>query len=166
MINNRFRGYFKHSVDAKGRVAIPTSFRQILPPKTKNQLLLNKGRDNTIEVHPLIEWEKFENEVLLKLSRFQENSLRVRRMLQANVIIVKIDFQGRILIPSQYKKYAQIQGEAIISGVGNYFEIWNPKNFNEFLQQADGRFLSDLENIGKYLEQSKGLNIAELNNDK
>jgi MraZ protein len=165
MINNRFRGYFKHSVDAKGRVAIPTSYRQILPLKTKNELLLNKGRDCTIEVHPLIEWEKFEKDILLKLSRFQADSLRIRRFLQANVVMVKIDFQGRILIPAQYKQYAKIEGEAIISGVGNYFEIWNPKKFNDYLQHADGHFLSDLENISKYLDMSKNLNVAELNND-
>lgn len=165
MINNRFRGYYKHSVDTKGRVAIPTSFRQILPTKTKNELLLNKGRDNTIEVHPLIEWEKFEKDILLKLSRFQADSLRIRRLLQMNVVMVKIDFQGRLLIPAQYKQYAQIQDEAIISGVGNYFEIWNPKNFDDYLKQADAHFLSDLENIGKYLDMSKNLNIAELNNN-
>lgn len=166
MINNRFRGYFKHSVDSKGRVAIPTSYRQILPAKTKNELLLNKGRNNTIEVHPLIEWEKFEQNVLMKLSRFQADSLRVRRLLQANVVMVKIDFQGRILIPSQYKQYAQIKSEVIISGVGNYFEIWNPDVFKDYLQNANEHFLSDLENIEKYLEKSKNINIAELNNEK
>ncbi|MBS4015355.1 MAG: division/cell wall cluster transcriptional repressor MraZ [Candidatus Latescibacteria bacterium] len=165
MTNNRFRGYFKHSVDSKGRVAIPTTYRQILPVKTKNELLLNKGRDNTIEVHPLIEWEKFEKDILLKLSRFQTDTLRIRRLLQVNVVMVKIDFQGRILLPSQYKQYARIEGEAIISGVGNYFEIWNPDNFDNYLKQANDHFLSDLENIGKYLEMSKNLNIAELNND-
>lgn len=165
MINNRFRGYYKHSVDIKGRVAIPTSFRQILPPKTKNKLLLNKGRDNTIEVHPLNEWEKFEKNILLNLSRFQADSLRIRRLLQTNVVMVRLDFQGRILIPAQYKQYAQIEGEAIIAGVGNYFEIWNPKNFNDYLKSADEHFLSDLENIGKYLDMSKNLNIADMRSD-
>lgn len=166
MINNRFRGYYKHSVDSKGRVAIPTSYRQILPAKTKNELLLNKGRDNTIEVHPLIEWEKFEQNILLKLSKFQAESLRIRRLLQANVVMVKLDFQGRILIPAQYKEYAKIEGEVIIAGVGNYFEIWHPKRFNEYFKNANEHFNSDLENIGKYLDMSKNLNNADFSNDQ
>jgi MraZ protein len=162
VVNNRFRGYYIHSVDTKGRVAIPTAFRRIMPTKANGELLLNKGRDNTIEVHPLVEWEAFEKNVLLRLSKFQADPLRVRRLLQANVVMVKLDFQGRILIPGQYKEYANINNEVIISGVGNYFEIWNPENFDEYLKSADEHFLSDLENIGKYLEMGNNVNFPEV----
>lgn len=165
MINNRFRGYYKHAVDSKGRIAIPNAFRKILPAKSKHELILNKGRDRTIEVHPLIEWEKFENEILLNLSRFKEDSLRIRRYLQANVVIVQIDFQGRILIPAPYKQYAELKSEAIVAGVGNYFEIWQPENFERYFASASEHYLSDLENLGKYLQESKNLHIAELKND-
>lgn len=146
----------------KGRVAIPTAFRRVLPADTNGQLYLNKGRDNTIEAHPLIEWERFEDEILLRLSKFQPDPLRIRRNLQANVIMVKLDAQGRILIPNHFKEYAKIEQEAIICGVGNYFEIWNPTNFAEYQKNADEHFLSDLENIGKYLEIGKNLNITDL----
>jgi len=162
VVNNRFRGYYIHSVDEKGRVAIPTAFRRIMPAKANGELLLNKGRDNTIEVHPLVEWEAFEKNVLLRLSKFQADPLRVRRLLQANVVMVKLDFQGRILIPGQFKEYAKIEDEAVISGVGNYFEIWNPKNYQEYLKNANEHFYSDLENIGKYLEMSKDVNFPEV----
>jgi len=165
-VNNRFRGYYKHSVDPKGRVAIPTAFRRILPAKTKDELLLNKGRDCTIEVHPLIEWEQFENDILLRLSKFSPDPLRLRRSLQASVVPVKLDSQGRILIPKQYKEYANTKDEVIIAGVGNFFEIWNPKNFEEYQKNASEHFLSDLENIGKYLDVSKSLNLSDFNNVK
>lgn len=143
-------------------MAIPNSFRRLLPTETNGQLLLNKGRDNTIEVHPLVEWERFENDILLRLSKFHPDPLRLRRSLQANVVMVKLDNQGRILIPSQYKEYAKIDKEAIISGVGNFFEIWNPENFEEYQNNANDHFLSDLENIEKYLAASKNLNLSEL----
>jgi MraZ protein len=133
-----------------------------MPAKTNGELLLNKGRDATIEVHPLVEWEAFEKNILMRLSKFQAESLRIRRLLQANVVMVKVDFQGRILIPSQYKEYAKIEGEAIIVGVGNYFEIWNPKNFDEYFKNANEHFNSDLENIGKYLQMSKDINFPEV----
>jgi MraZ protein len=117
-------------------------------------------------VHPLPEWEKFENEILLRLSRFHPDPLRVRRSLQANVVLVSLDHQGRILIPRQFKEYASIEKEVIVSGVGNYFEIWNPKNFAEYQRNANEHFLSDLENIGKYLEMSKIINVTNEKNGK
>ncbi|MCS7257865.1 MAG: division/cell wall cluster transcriptional repressor MraZ [candidate division WOR-3 bacterium] len=161
MVNNRFRGYFRHAVDDKGRVAIPASFRANLSKGARNHLVLNKGRDNTIEVHPLVEWEKFEDSIALKLSRFHSEPLRIRRLLEQNVVTVKIDSQGRILIPQHFKEYAQIKNEAIIAGVGNYFEIWNPENFENYVRDAQVHFYSDLENIEKYLELSKKLKINE-----
>ncbi|MEO0072319.1 MAG: division/cell wall cluster transcriptional repressor MraZ [candidate division WOR-3 bacterium] len=161
MVNNRFRGYYRHAVDDKGRVAIPAPFRANLSRKTKDHLVLNKGRDNTIEVHPLVEWEKFEDSIALKLSRFHSDPLRIRRLLEQNVVTVKIDSQGRILIPQHFKDYAQIKNEAVIAGVGNYFEIWNPENFENYMQDAQSRFYSDLENIDKYLELSKKLKTDE-----
>lgn len=146
----------------KGRVAIPTSFRRALPSDNNDELYLNKGRDNTIEAHPSNEWEKFENDILLRLNRFQTDSLRIRRLLQANVIIAKLDAQGRILIPGDFKEYANIKQEVVICGVGNFFEIWNPENYEAFQKIANEHFLSDLENINKYLEQGKNLNTTDL----
>jgi MraZ protein len=161
MVNNRFRGYYRHAVDDKGRIAIPAQFRECLSTKEKKRLVLNKGRDNTIEVHPLTEWEKFEDNVALRLSRFHSEPLRIRRLLEHNVVTVKLDSQGRILIPQHFKDYAQITNEAVIAGVGNYFEIWNPNNFENYIRSAQEYFLSDLENIEKYLELSKRLKISD-----
>ncbi len=146
----------------KGRVAIPNAFRRVLPADNNEELYLNKGRDNTIEAHPSNEWEKFENNVLLRLNRFEPDPLRIRRFLQANVIIVKLDAQGRILIPNNFKEYAMIKQEAVICGVGNFFEIWNPESYEAYQKNANEHFLSDLENINKYLEQGKNLNITDL----
>ncbi|MEO0084229.1 MAG: division/cell wall cluster transcriptional repressor MraZ [candidate division WOR-3 bacterium] len=159
MTYNRFRGLYRRSVDMKGRVAIPNEFRRALPPETNGQLYLSKGRDKTIEVHPLLEWERFENEILLKLSKFHPDPLRLRRNLAASVIMVKLDAQGRILIPNHFKAYAEIETEVIFNGVVNYFEIWNPNNYENYQKKADEHFLSDLENIVKYLDLSKNLNI-------
>jgi MraZ protein len=163
IMNNIFRGYFKHSLDAKGRVAIPNSYRRMLPSKHKGELYLNKGRDNVIEVHSPEVWERFEKEIIMNLSRFHPESLRLRRSFQANITSVKIDFQGRILIPTQYKEYAKINHEVIIAGNGDFFEIWNPDNFEQYQKNTDASFTTDLENIDKFLEIGRKLN---LNNPK
>ncbi|MCX8015602.1 MAG: division/cell wall cluster transcriptional repressor MraZ, partial [candidate division WOR-3 bacterium] len=119
----RFRGIYRYAIDAKGRVAIPARYRRVLPAEENAELLLNIGQDKTIEVYPYEEWEKFENDILLRLSKFHPDSLRLRRYLEGNVEFVKLDDQGRILIPSRYLKYANISGgEVVIAGVGNYFE--------------------------------------------
>ncbi|MCX7785932.1 MAG: division/cell wall cluster transcriptional repressor MraZ, partial [candidate division WOR-3 bacterium] len=76
--------------------------------------------------------------------------------LEGNVEFVKLDDQGRILIPSRYLKYANISGgEVVIAGVGNYFEIWNPQIFEEYRKIAESRHQSDLEKINEYLNYSK-----------
>ncbi len=162
-MNRIFRGYFKHSLDAKGRVAIPNAYRQLLPSKRRGELYLNKGRDNVIEVHSPEVWERFEREIIMNLSRFHAESLRLRRSFQANITAVKLDFQGRILIPAHYKEYANIQHEVIIAGNGDFFEIWNPENFEQYQKNTDARFTTDLENIDKFLEIGRKLN---LNNPK
>ncbi len=141
----------------KGRVAIPTAFRRVLPPDSNEELFLNKGRDSTIEVHPSIEWENFEDNTLLRLNRFHPESLRLLRQIQGNVMPVKLDGQGRILIPGDFKQYANIKQEVVIIGIGNFFEIWNPENYEAFKKQAAEHYFSDLEKLNQYLEYGKNI---------
>ncbi|MEO0092437.1 MAG: division/cell wall cluster transcriptional repressor MraZ [candidate division WOR-3 bacterium] len=165
----RFRGLYRYALDSKGRVAIPARYRRILPATENTELLLNIGLDKTVEVHPPEEWEKFENDILLRLSKFHVDSLRLRRYLESNVEFVKLDAQGRILIPSRFLKYAEISsGEVVIAGVGNYFEIWNPQIFDEYHKKAQELHTSDMGKIDEYLNYSKNFKfpgIEDLRNE-
>ncbi len=158
----RFRGVYRYAIDAKGRVAIPARYRRLLPAAENTELLLNTGLDKTIEVHPPEEWEKFENQIILRLSKFHEDSLRLRRYFENNVEFVKLDTQGRILIPSRYLEYAEIStGEVIIAGVGNYFEIWNPQIFDEYHKKAQQLHTSDMTKINEYLNYSRNFKVSD-----
>ena len=148
-------------MDMKGRVAIPNSFRRVLPPDSNEELYLNKGRDNTIEVHPQKEWQIFENNTLLRLNRFDPESLNLLRQIQGNVRTVKLDSQGRILIPPDFKQYANIKQEVIIIGVGNFFEIWNPEKYDAFIKQNSEQYFKELEKLHQLLELGKNINPPE-----
>lgn len=146
-----FIGEYRHSVDNKGRVAVPNAFRRRLPPESGGKLVLLRGRDRTIEVHPLSEWNAFVNRTLLKLPLYQPAAVKVRRYRFASATEVALDSQGRVLLPRHLRDDAGIAGEAIVAGAGNHFELWEPGRYQQFLREASeshDRDLAELERQG------------------
>ncbi len=142
-----FLGQYRHSVDSKGRVAVPNSFRRRLSPDSERRFVLLRGRDSTIEVHPLSEWNEFVNRTLLKLPLYQPAALRTRRYRFASATEVAMDAQGRILLPRHLRKEAGIANEAVLAGVGEYFEIWEPGRYDQFLAEAGQSHDTDLAEL-------------------
>jgi len=147
----RFRGQFKHAIDHKGRIAVPAPFRRGLEGSNERTLVLTKGYDGEIEVHPLSEWETFEKETLMAIPRYKRETRRFMRRRAAAATEVDLDSQGRIMLPRHLVEYAGVEGEAIISGAINYFEIWNPITFEKFEQESEQNQEADSENLEKYL---------------
>ncbi len=150
--NLKFRGIYRHTVDHKGRVAIPSSFRKMLLPED-GVLVLTKGYDGEIEVHPVSEWEEFEEKVLLSLSYSKRPARRFLRRRAGFATEVEMDGQGRIILPRVLREYAEIEDEVIIIGVVNYFEIWNPKKFEEFMKESEEYAEEDAENLENYMRR-------------
>jgi MraZ protein len=150
----RFRGQFRHIVDHKGRVAVPHPFRARLP-EANGALVLAKGYDGEIEVHPLFEWEEFEEQVLLALPYHRRASRRFRRRRASSAWEVGIDNQGRITLPRALMDYAGIKDEVIITGAISYFEIWGPEAFERFEQEAEEHQEADSESLSQLLVESK-----------
>lgn len=147
----RFRGQFRYAIDHKGRIAVPASFRRGLEAANQRTLVLTKGYDGEIEVHPLSEWEQFESEMLLALPRYKRETRRFTRRRAASAAEVDMDSQGRIMLPRHLIEYAGVQKEAIISGAISHFEIWNPEAFEKFEQESEQNQEADSENLEKYL---------------
>jgi len=145
-----FLDEYRHSVDSKGRVAVPNSYRKRLPPESEGKFVLSKGRDRTIEVHPLSEWRAFWDRTLRKLPRFQLRAKRIRRQL-ARASEVVVDDQGRVLIPKHLREHAGIESDVVIAGAGEYFEIWAPAEYQNSLDEAarnDEEDLAEMERLG------------------
>lgn len=151
----RFRGQFRYAVDHKGRLAIPASFRRQLGASDQRTVVLTKGYDGEIEVHPLEEWERFEEEVLLALPRYKKEARRYMRRRAAAATEVELDSQGRIMLPRHLIAYARLGGEAVISGAISHFEIWNPSVFGEFEEVSEATQEQDSENLEKYLHKGR-----------
>ncbi len=151
----RFRGLFKHSVDHKGRVAIPHPFRKILLSSKNGVLVLVKGYDGEIEVHPLKEWERFEEDILLALPYYKKSNRRFRRRRTFSATEVAIDSQGRIMLPKHLIEYARVETEVIITGNITYFEIWSPEVYERFLKESEAHQEEDSETLDRFLNRGK-----------
>lgn len=115
-----FLGEFEHTIDDKGRVAIPARFREELGER----FVLTKGFEPCLQAFPRPMWE----ELALKIDRLPLGSPQarnMRRLLFAPAAEVEVDRQGRILIPQGLREYAGLAEEVLITGMNTYFELWS-----------------------------------------
>lgn len=147
VVNNAktiYIGEFEHSVDVKGRVAVPNAFRRLLPIDGGNRLVLVRGADDCIEVHPAGEWAEHFAQKMERLPLYDEQALRIRRSRLASAREVEVDGQGRVLIPRNLREIAAIGSSAVVLGVGPFFEVWEPNRYRQYLRSAEGHYRSDL----------------------
>jgi MraZ protein len=147
MGNTRFRGFFKHSLDDRKRLAIPSQFRNLLKHESEGRVILTPGYDHEIAVYPLRVWEEIENGELLSLSMDYARSRRYRRHFTFGIKEDRLDAQGRILIPDFLLDHGRIAKEVIIVGEINYIELWSPESYESFRKDVEKYYLEDAEGI-------------------
>lgn len=128
-----FRGRFNLNLDGKGRISIPSKFREILTVNYTNELVLTFFVDGCLAVFPMKEWLAFE----AKTREFSSMKRDVRtfwRLLNAGLNECTMDKQGRVLIPSEMKERAGIVKEAVLLGMNNRFEIWSKQRWEGFYE--------------------------------
>jgi MraZ protein len=113
-------GEYEHSVDVKGRVAVPAKFR----PQLETGLVVTRGFEHCLFVYPMEEWQTLSQRVSA-LSVGQPEARQLRRLLFASAFDTELDKQGRILLPAPLREYAGIDETAIVAGMNTYFEIWS-----------------------------------------
>jgi len=119
-----FLGEYDHSIDKKGRVAIPARLREAFG----DIAVLSRGFEKCIMVYPLGEWNKVA-EKLAALPITQSKVRRINRSTFSSAFRQDLDGQGRVLVPPQLRDYADINGEVVVVGVHNYLEIWSKENW-------------------------------------
>lgn len=137
-----FRGCSTLSVDNKGRLAIPSRYRERLLAETEGSLVLTMNPlDRSLWLYPHPEWVLIESK-LAGLSDFDKQGRRAKQMMRGYATDSQIDGAGRILIPQELREYAGLGKSAVFLGQGNKFEIWDA--------QAWSRLREDwLQEIGK-----------------
>lgn len=143
-----FIGTFQHNIDAKGRIIMPSKFREELG----DTFYVSKGIDTSTEerkgclqVLSLAKWEEF----LATISALPvAKATALYRYFCAGADIAEPNAQGRILIPDHLRRHAGLEKEAVIIGAGTRVEIWNRENWEDYLdKQASGDIFESLEMI-------------------
>ncbi len=130
-----FRGQFKYSVDAKGRISIPAKLRRHITAEANDTFVITQGTALCIDIYPLDQWQVIE-ERLLKLNPFEPNDAKFIRMISQHATEDKWDSQSRILIPQILLEYAKIEKEVLILGALKKIEVWNPKVYENYLKDS------------------------------
>ena len=136
--SNTFIGEYKYSLDSKGRINIPAKFRQSLSKDNHNTFVATRGQDPCIWIYPIKEWKKIEDE-LRKLSSISGIHRTFIRQIARSATPSTCDKQGRIILSPSLISYAQLDKEALIIGMINKIEIWNPAT----LKNVDSKNIND-----------------------
>jgi MraZ protein len=128
-----FFGSFEHAIDERGRVAIPARYRKSFDAG----VVLRLGSEGCIEMYTT---EGFDRQVSLRLGDHESNrsreGRRVRRGFLARAFDVELDKQGRILIPQQLREPATLSDRAMVVGLGDYIELWDPARWESELDEV------------------------------
>lgn len=122
-----FIGEHQHSLDEKGRLIIPSKFREDLG----YEFVITKGLDNCLFVYPKKEWKVLE-EKLKTLPLTNKDARAFIRFFFSGASECTLDKQGRVLIPSNLREHSQLEKEAIVIGVSTRIEIWSKEKWESY----------------------------------
>lgn len=122
-----FIGEFQHSLDSKGRLIIPSKFREGLGER----FVLTKGLDNCLFVYPLSEWHNFE-EKLKTLPLASRDARAFVRFFFSGATECELDRQGRILLPANLREHSGIEKDVAVIGVSTRVEIWSMEEWSRY----------------------------------
>jgi MraZ protein len=127
-----FLGRYAHNLDAKGRLAIPARYREALA----EGVVLTRGIDRCLALYPLAAWRPLAEKVAA-LPLTDVDARNFRRLVFAEAADLELDGQGRILIPPDLRRYAEIEREALVVGVDTSIEIWSPARWDALSASLD-----------------------------
>ena len=122
-----FLSQFNNKIDRKGRVTLPSIFRNALPKNSKHEIILFKSlKFNSIEGCSSERIKRIASKID-ELDIFSDDQEDFSTSIFSEIIPTKVDKEGRFLIPEKLKLYSNISSEVTFVGQGHYFQIWEPK---------------------------------------
>lgn len=129
-----FRGIHSINLDPKGRLAVPTRYRDRLQNDARNLVVTIDTDSPCLLLYPLLEWEIIEAK-LQQLPSFNPQTRRIQRLLIGHATELEMDSAGRILLPNLLREYATIDKKIMLVGQGKKFEIWSEDTWNKEREQ-------------------------------
>lgn len=130
-----FMGEYRHSIDDKGRIIIPSRFRDELGA----DFVITRGLDNCLFAYPMNEWKALEQK-LKSLPFTKADARSFTRFFFSGASECELDKQGRVNIPNHLLQFADIQKECVIIGVSNRVEIWSEQAWDGYFENSKGSF--------------------------
>lgn len=137
-----FRGATSLNLDAKGRLAVPSRYRDVLLAESSGRVVLTAHPHGCLLMYPQPAWEPIQAK-LMSLSSFDRRSSAIQRLLVGHAEDLEIDGAGRLLVSPVLREYAGLGKQVMLVGQGSHFELWSLENWKAQLEQV----MSD-ENLG------------------
>ena len=146
-----FRGATKVTLDAKGRLAIPTRYRERIATRCDGELVVTLDKDHCLLVYPLPDWEEIERK-LVRLPSLQKRTREMQRIMLGYATEVDVDGAGRILLSRELREVAGLERQAMLIGQGHKFELWDEERWNAIRDdwlntEDDGELPPELESL-------------------
>ncbi len=147
-----FRGATKVSLDDKGRMVMPTRYREQIAELAQGHLVVTVDRDQCLLIYPLPEWEQTERK-LMSLPSLNPQARRLQRLMVGYATDLELDGHGRVLLPPELREFAKLERAGMLIGQGNRFELWDAARWDERRDQwlmseaAAGDLPSELDSL-------------------
>jgi transcriptional regulator MraZ len=125
-----FRGANKLTLDVKGRLVMPTRYRERLQERCGGKLVVTVDKDQCLLIYPLPDWEEIERK-LMRLPSLHPQSRRLQRLMVGHATDLELDSHGRVLLPPNLREFGLLTRDAMLIGQGLYFELWDEARWNE-----------------------------------
>lgn len=142
-----FMGEYNHTIDAKGRLIVPSRFRE----KLGSDFVVTKGLDGCLFVYPNEEWTSIE-EKFRNIPLTTKDARKFSRFFFAGAAVCEVDRQGRILLPQVLREFADLQKDVVLAGVLGRIEIWSKERW------LDENTYDDMDEIAEHMAEL-GLSI-------
>ncbi|MCA0969376.1 division/cell wall cluster transcriptional repressor MraZ [Halobacillus litoralis] len=137
-----FMGEFQHNIDTKGRIIVPSKFREELG----ESFVLTRGLDQCLFAYPMNEWKLLE-EKLKKLPLTKKDARAFTRFFFSGAVECELDKQGRVNVPPPLRKYGDLEKECVVIGVSNRIEFWSLEQWESYFEASEESFSEIAENM-------------------
>lgn len=141
-----FIGEFHHSLDDKGRIAIPAKFRASLAEGA----VVTRGLDQSLFLYPKSAWESLASKIA-SLPLGQADTRAFARLMLAGAMDVEVDKSGRICVPEYLRQYAGLSKDIVIAGVYDRLELWDEPTWRAYAQRTEGDSGQIAERLGSMI---------------
>ena len=126
-----FLGEYEHTIDAKGRMAVPAKFRL----QMDRGAVVSKGMGACLSVYTIEHWEQRSNELVAGM--VSDDLRDFERRIYPSASEIELDAQGRMVLPAKLRAYANLKNEVTIAGVRDHVEIWDRATWQAYQEQLD-----------------------------